>query len=308
MVETPAFYDPERVGTLFIPRTQEAVLSGQQAGLSAADQDETRIILLLVDPQVDFIHTDGSLCVPGAIEDTRRTIEWIFRNANQLTAIAASLDSHIPTQIFYATWWVNAGGEHPAPFTVITGEQVDAGIWQPVYEVEWSRDYVHRLSQQARKQLMIWPYHTMIGTLGQAITPALYEAIAYHAAARRSQPIFLNKGSLPQTEHYSLLEPEVKVANHPQGNLNTAFLQMLASYDRVYIAGQAKSHCVLETVTSIMRYFGGQPEQIAKWRLLTDCMSSVTHPMIDFDALADENISRFFEQGLTLTTSNDPVS
>ena len=52
------------------------------------------------------------------------------------------------------------------------------------------------------------------------------------------------------------------------GNLNVSFLNMLASYDRIYIAGEAKSHCVLETVTSIMRYFADQPRIIDKFRIL----------------------------------------
>ena len=139
------------------------------------------------------------------------------------------------------------------------------------------------------------------------ITPALYEAIAYHSAARQSRPIFLHKGSIPKTEHYSLLEPEVKVPDDPQGDLNTGFLDMLASNDLVYVSGQAKSHCVLETVASVMRYFHDYPDQIAKWRILTDCMSSVAHPEIDFDAMATGAFDRHAERGLRLVTSADPI-
>ena len=303
----PDFYQPARVGTLYVPDSSAAVLAGQQAQMPAAAHDEQRVILLLVDPQVDFIHEDGALSVPGAVADTRRTIEWLYRNATQVTATAASLDSHIPNQIFYPTWWVGPSGQHPAPATVITGEDVDTKRWQPVFEQEWSTTYVQKLSTQAKKALMIWPYHTMIGTPGHAISPALYEAITYHAAARRSQPTYLHKGTIPKTEHYSLLEPEVKVPEHPEGNLNTGFIGMLASYDLIYVAGQAKSHCVLETLTSIMRHFARQPDQIAKWRVLIDCTSSVVHPEINFDALANETLASFEAQGLRLVTSNDPI-
>jgi nicotinamidase-related amidase len=269
--------------------------------------DERRTVLLLVDAQVDFIHVDGALSVPGAVDDTRRTIEWLFRNLGQVTTIAASLDSHVPIQIFSPTWWVDETGQHPMPFTPISSEQVQKGKWKALYEVAWSGEYVARLEELAKKQLMIWPYHTLIGTTGHSITPALYEAIAYHSAARQSQPIFLNKGSIPKTEHYSILEPEVKVPDQPLGNLNTAFLELLASYDLIYIAGQAKSHCVLETVASIMRYFRDQPTVIAKLRVLSDCMSSVAHPEIDFDAMANEAFTRYAEQGLTLAESTKPL-
>lgn len=307
MMNWPDFYTPENVGTLEPPNTLAAIQAGQAVRLPPADDDELRVILLLVDPQVDFIHEAGALAVPGAIDDTQRTIAWIFEHVSELTAIAASLDSHLPLQIFYSTWWVNPQGKHPQPYTEITSHDVDQNRWQPVFEPEWSRQYVHRLEQQAKKALMIWPYHTMIGTPGHSISPALYEAIAYHSAARETRPRFLQKGTIAKTEHYSLLEPEVKVPDEPQGDLNEDFLNMLVSYDLIYIAGQAKSHCVLETLNSVMRHFEGQPDQIAKWRLLTDCMSSVVHPEVDFERIANETFSNYADAGLTLVTSRDLI-
>ncbi len=307
MTGLPDFYNPLQVGKLYIPHTAEVIDAARTANVPPANMDQRQVMLLLVDPQVDFVHEDGALSVPGAVDDTSRTIEWIFRNLGQITGIAASLDSHIPTQIFFSSWWINEAGEHPAPFTPITGEDVNKGIWQPVFEEQWSRSYIYKLENNAKKELMIWPYHTMIGTPGHTITPALYEAIAYHSAARQSQPSFLHKGFIPKTEHYSLLEPEVKVPEDPQGDLNVEFLSMLSEYDLIYVAGQAKSHCVLETVSSVMRHFHNQPEQIARWRVLTDCMSSVAHPRIDFEAAANAILSRYAEQGLHLVKSTDPI-
>ncbi len=92
----PDFYAPQQIGRLIAPNTAAAVSAGLAAGLSPAQQDTRRVMLLLVDPQIDFIHPDGALCVPGAVEDTRRTVEWIYRHAGSLTTIAASLDSHLP--------------------------------------------------------------------------------------------------------------------------------------------------------------------------------------------------------------------
>lgn len=301
----PSFYSPDSVGQMYAPRATLTVDAGRTAGISPSDDDQRRIILLLVDAQVDFVHTDGALSVPGAVDDTRRTIEWLFRHVGQVTTVAASLDSHVPIQIFSPAWWVNASGEHPMPYTAIRSDEVTGGKWQPLYEPEWSVSYVKELEQQAKKQLMIWPYHTLIGTPGHSLTPALYEAAAYHAAARKAQPIFLNKGSIPRTEHYSMLEPEVKVPDQPLGSLNTAFLEMIASYDLVYIAGQAKSHCVLETITSMVRYFEQRPEIISRLRLLTDCTSPVAHPEIDFDALANATLKQYAKLGLGLVKSSD---
>ncbi len=303
----PSFYNPAKVGQLYPPDTSTAIATGRLASRSPAKDDARRVILLLVDTQVDFVHSDGALSVPGAVGDTRRTIEWIFSNIHNLTAIAASLDSHTPIQIFYPTWWADQDGNHPAPFTSITSMDLRNGRWKPLYEPQWSTQYVSQLEEQSKKVLMIWPYHTMIGTPGQSITPALYEAIAYHAGARAAQPQFLYKGSIAKTEHYSILEPEVEVPEEPLGKLNTGFLNMLAAYDLIYIAGQAKSHCVLETAASIIRHLGGMPNMVQKIRFLSDCTSSVVHPEIDFDAMANRTLRQFERQGIQLVTSADPI-
>ncbi|MDZ4766827.1 MAG: hypothetical protein SGI73_19995 [Chloroflexota bacterium] len=303
----PKFYDPAHVGQLYVPDIGVAVQEGYKTVLPRSEDDKNRSILVLVDPQIDFIHSEGALPVPGAVEDTRRTIEWIYRYTGSITTIAASLDSHVAIQIFLPSWWEDENGERPVPYTIIHDADVKAGKWKPTYEPEWSMQYVETLEKHAKKELMIWPYHCMLGTAGHAITSALVEAIAYHSGARHTQPIYLTKGQIPKTEYYSMLEPEVKVPNHPMGELNTSFLNMLNRYDRIFIAGQAKSHCVLETVNSIMRYFKGQMQIVSKIRVLTDCMSSVAHPTINFDALADRRFQEFASEGLKLLKSTDPL-
>jgi nicotinamidase/pyrazinamidase len=303
-----SFYDPAKAGTLYVPDVAGAIQSGRSAGLKPASEDVKRVVLILVDAQVDFIHVDGALSVPGAVDDTRRTVEWLLRNAGEITTLVASLDTHMPLQIFFPTWWVDSSGHNPSPFTAITAADVDRGVWQPTEEPDWSRQYVHQLEEQAKKTLMIWPYHTMMGTPGQSITPALYEAIAYHSAARSTQPIFLAKGSIARTEHYSILEPEVKVPDEPLGELNVPLLETLSAYDLIYVAGQAKSHCVLETVSSLYHYFAEHaPGKVSRWRFLEDCTSSVAHPEIDFDAMADRELEKYRARGMRLVKSTDPI-
>lgn len=297
----PDFYDADKVGTQYTPDTYAAIDAGSNAGIAPADEDTEKNVLLLIDAQVDFVHEDGALSVPGAVDDTRRIIEWLFDNSGRISKIIASLDSHIPNQIFSPSWWVDANGNHPDPFTVITSEQVQAGDWKPLYQIDWSQEYVERLEENAKKQLMIWPYHTLIGTPGHTITPALYEAIAYHSAARQVAPLFITKGTVPKTEHYSIFEPEVKPDNLDGGGVDHDLFESLKQYDKIYVAGQAKSHCVLESVASMMRHY--DRDTIEKIYLLQDAMSSVANPDIDFDAMADETYAQFAENGLNLTTT-----
>lgn len=303
----PAFYRPERVGTRFAPDVGKAIEAGQAAGLPRADADRPRRLLLLIDAQIDFIYTDGALSVPGAVEDTRRTIEWLLRNAAEVTHIICSLDSHVPLQIFYPTWWRDPEGHLPGPYTAISSADVDQGRWLPALEPDWSVEYVHRLENEAKKQLMIWPYHTMLGSQGHNLEPALFEAIAYHGAARQAQPDYVIKGLIPKTEFYSLFEPEVKVPDDPRGTLNSALLERVIGFDQIYIAGQAKSHCVLETLATFVKHHGEDRRAMGKLHVLEDCMSSVAHRQIDFEAIALAAFDQYEALGLKRIRSGDPL-
>ncbi len=304
----PSYYDPNKIGTLYLPAMLKAAKEGQMANVSPSSEDKKRTMLLLIDAQVDFIFPEGTLSVPGAVEDTRRTIEWIYRNVGKITTISASLDSHTSFQIFSPGWWVDEGGRHPEPFTLITVEDVLQGHWRPLIQPEWSQNYVQELEKGGKYALMVWPYHTMIGTPGNALVPALSEAIMYHASARQAQPSWLQKGSIPQSENYSILEPEVKVPEEERGGLNTSFLQTLSEYDLIYVAGQAKSHCVLATLRSIVEFFRAKPEILAKFRVLMDCTSSVVHPEVNFDQLAEAELKDMEKLGLRLVTSADTLA
>jgi len=245
--------------------------------------------------------------VPGAVGDLRRTIEFLLGNAARLKTLVVSLDSHLAFQIFYPTWWVDDAGAHPPPFTIIDSAAIARGKYRPLREPAWSLAYVKELEERAKKALCIWPFHTMLGGVGHALDPALFEAIHFHAVARRSQPVFLQKGMIPTTEHYSPFEPEVKVPTHPLGSLNLAILKLLESHERIYVAGEAKSHCVLEACASLVRHFAGRPDVLSRIHFLSDCSSSVVAPGVDFEAMAERELAGFRRQGMTFVASTDAV-
>ena len=307
MAEFPAFYNPGRIGTLFHPDVARVASEAAAAALPPAVQDRRHVHLMIIDMQIDFCHAEGNLYVPGALGDIRRTIEFIYRNAEHITHISCSLDSHYPSQIFSSDWWADENGAHPAPFTIITWQDVQTGRWRPLKEPGWSRSYVERLEQQHKKLLTIWPYHVQIGSLGHALDPELWSAVFWHALARRTQPTWLTKGSVPLTEHYSIIQPEVAVPGQPGGGKNLELLAMLAEADQIVIAGEAESQCVLETVEDLVEEFGDRPEILGKVRFLRDCTSPVVHPEIDFHAIAEERLAEFARQGVQLVSSTAMV-
>ena len=307
MSKFPGFYDPSRIGTLHYPDVATIAAEATNAGLKPAVEDKENVHLVIIDMQVDFCHQNGSLYVPGAMGDIQRTIEFIYNNAERITNITCSLDSHLPHQIFHPAWWADEAGNHPTPFTLITYDDIKQGKWRPLVAPVQSTSYVKQLEQEAKKQLTIWPYHVMIGSIGNALDPELFTAVLYHSIARKTQPTWLTKGSIPLTEHYSIIQPEVSVPNHPMGGKNKPFLDTLAQADVVVIAGEAESHCVLETVEDLVEDFSNQPEALQKIYFLRDCTSPVLHPDVDFHAIAQARFADFEQQGVNFIDSTDKL-
>ncbi|HVB74956.1 MAG TPA: hypothetical protein VNE38_15495, partial [Ktedonobacteraceae bacterium] len=259
----------------YAARIEEFIETGRHGDITPASSDSEKIAVVLVDYQHDFVDPTGTLYVPGSQADVARFLAWFYTHAHRITTIYASLDTHIPYQIFYSSWWINPDtGEHPQPFTVITGQDVDNHTWVPLLEPEWSMYYVHELQQKARKDLMIWPYHTMQGTLGHMLVAPISEAIAWHSAARHTQPVYIEKGLTTRTEFYGIFGAEVPDPRSPASNLNIPLLDAVMQHDKVYITGEAKSHCVLETERQLVERYADQPDMLRKLYFLKDCTSS----------------------------------
>src|SRR5690242_13646769 len=136
MLPLPMFYDAPKVRDVYVER---AALVGEVADAYArkhrvppSAQDKLRIAAFGIDAQIGFACPGASLFVPGAVEDTQRTIEWIYRNLDRITQLQFSLDTHRVFQIFHPAWWIDDDGKHPAPFTPITTKDVKDGRWKPI--------------------------------------------------------------------------------------------------------------------------------------------------------------------------------
>lgn len=299
-------------------RTASFTQAGYEAsrhGMTPAAEDDgknkKRIAVILVDYQHDFVDPTGTLAVDGAREDVQRFLQWFYTNAAKITTIYASLDTHLPQHIFFSNWWRHGKtGLPPKPFTEITVEQVEQGEWIPQRDPQWSRQYVQTLRESNKRVLMIWPYHTMEGTLGHMLVSPISEAIAWHSAARETQPTFVPKGRTMRTEYYGLFGAEVIDPEDEQSELNVTLLDAVMRHDEIYIAGEAKSHCVLESEKQIINRFAGQPRLMKRLNFLIDCTKSITDPTgaRDFDKEANAWLKKFKEEnGIQLVNSTDAL-
>ena len=132
----PRFYRADAVGSLYledVARVEEAAEAYRTAqDARPASEDRVRTAVLAIDCQVAFCVPGASLFVPGAVEDTRRAIEWLYLNLTRVTTLVFTLDTHSVFQVFHPAAWVDEAGRHPAPFTVITAADVRAGRRRPV--------------------------------------------------------------------------------------------------------------------------------------------------------------------------------
>ena len=301
----PPHWDPGRVEDVwrvgYEERAAEAEEWARKHGIQPARNDAPRICLVVVDVQNTFCTPGFELFVPGAPADNRRLCEFVYRNLGAITQVVATLDTHKAEQIFHAAWLVDGDGRDPAPYTVVSADDVERGVWRAADPArqEHLLGYVRELEAGGRYRLTVWPYHAMLGGIGHALVSAVEEAVFFHGIARRSQPAFQIKGDDPLTEHYSVFGPEVG------GERNTALLEQLGGFDAVVIAGQAKSHCVAWTIDDLL----GDVRVLAqRVYLLEDCTSPVVVPsVVDYTEEADAAFERFAAAGMHVVRSTDPI-
>jgi nicotinamidase-related amidase len=318
----PSFYDASKVADLFCSRSKlVAAVARQYAkdqNIKPAYEDKFKIAVFGIDTQIDFCLPFGSLFVPGAVEDSVRTCEFIYRNLDVITSLNFSLDTHKLFQIFHPAWWLDTmTGDHPEDFTMITAQSIRDGRYQPLFFAQESIEYCEELERTGKYVLIGWPFHTLLGSVGHAMVPAIFEAAVFHAIARRKQTHFETKGLHPLTENYSVLSPEVKkVRGRVVGQFNTDFFKALMTHDRVYILGQASSHCVKTTIEDLLREIMAiDPSLVDKVYIVEDCMSPVPavrdpqgNVIVDFPKIAADALDSFRQAGMHVVKSTDAIT
>ncbi len=257
--------------------------------------------LLIIDPQVDFCDPQGALSVPGAEDDTARLARMVGRLAPKLNGIHVALDSHHFVDIAHPIFWKDRAGSHPAPFTILSAPDVEAGRWTTTQPEMYPRAlvYVQALARNGRYPLCIWPPHCLIGSPGHAVMPELFAALL-DWESRFSIVDYVLKGSSIWTEHYSAIQADVPDPADPSTQVNTALVQTLRQADLIAVAGEASSHCVANTVRDLADHFGDE-RLVSKIVLLTDAIS----PVSGFETFQDDFIREMTGRGMKLSTTTD---
>ncbi len=259
-----------------------------------------RIELLVIDPQVDFCDPQrGALYVPGAEHDMNRLATMIRRLKDKLDDVHITLDSHHFIHIAHPIFWRDSSGKHPAVFTAISKSDVENGVWTPTVPSLYRRalDYVCKLEMNGRYELTIWPPHCLIGSPGHTVFPELFAALT-EWESRFAFVDYVTKGSNILTEHYSAVQADVPDPADASTQINTRLIQTLENADLILIAGEARTHCLANTVRDIANNFGDD-SFISKLVLLTDASSDIP----GFETHAQNFINEMVGRGMQLSTT-----
>ena len=266
--------------------------------------------LLIIDPQNDFCDLPAAyqpageapaLPVPGAHADMQRVAALIRQGGAGLSDISVTLDSHHRIDVAHPTFWMQAGGAAVSPFTQITLADLEQGRYAPrdPSAMPRVREYLAALEQAGRYQLMVWPTHCEMGSWGHNVHADVRAAYNVWEEQTLRTVNKVTKGTNPWTEHYSAIQAEVPDAEDDSTQVNAAFIAQLLSADRVYITGEAGSHCVKATTEHIVDHW--DPAQLARLVIVTDCMS----PVAGFASQHDAFIRAMRERGLTIAQASD---
>ena len=146
---------------------------------------------------------------------------------------------------------------------------------------------------------MVWPVHCEIGSWGHEIHQDLKQACNRWEASGNLRVSVVAKGENPWTEHYSALMAEVPDPEDPSTHLNQGLLASLRATDRVYIAGEAGSHCVKATMEHLVEHWPkGEHERLT---LIEDCIS----PVGGFEAVYQDFLDGLRTKGVRVLHTNE---
>lgn len=116
-------------------------------------------------------------------------------------------------------------------------------------------------------------------------------------AERDRDYVAIQKGLYPLSEHFGVFRAQVPDPDVPETQLNTPLIADLDRFEVIYLMGEAKSHCVANSLKQILDF---APQLVPKLVVLTDCMSDVAGLGYLADSIYAEAKSRkvrFMESG-----------
>lgn len=275
--------------------------------------------LLIIDPQNDFCDLPNNylpvnpitnnfimpaLPVTGSHNDMLKIAGIIKSGMDGIANITVTMDLHHRNDISHPVFWIKADGSMVEPFTEISSADIKSKkyLTKNPKNLKRALNYVEMLEANERYLLIIWPIHCEIGSWGQNIHFDVKNAYNLWEEKTGKNINVINKGMNPWTEHYSAVQAEIPDLNDDDTKTNQKFINSLKKADKVYITGEAASHCVKSTTEHIVENF--EPKHLSKLVIVTDCMSAIT----GFEKQYQQFLNEMQEKGLQISKSSDVIT
>lgn len=290
-----------------------------------------KIQLVIIDPQNSFckvvpsaeqqILHDGELCVTGAWESMAVRLPKMIRKAKKkFKKIDVSLDSHRPHHIAHPCLYKDRNGNPPNPFTIMreengsiigsvfntnTGSFNDIGEFTGIIPSIHKKIVTYLIALKAGNKFphCIWPMHCLIGTPGHNVVAPLMEALFEWEIETISDVNYITKGSNTFVEHFSAVKAEVSDPSDPSTQINADFIQSLDENDENVFVGEARSHCLNNTLRDIVKY-SANTDFVKKCVLLTDACDDVP----GFESYGEDFVKDMTALGMKTSTTVDYVA
>jgi nicotinamidase-related amidase len=338
----PPHYKPEKVvdtkdGGLWMV-DYEKVWKGalewkKKYSVSNAVLDNPTICYVPIDVMVTFLLEGGGLPIAGGLKAARLGIEWMYQHLQYITTMAPTMDTHTWGQIFHPPWLVDNNGQNPDPYgptgpVLVPHDDVKKGKWKfnaalanavlpfvskdklgeaYTYLSNYTAYYTQTLSQggsTGKFELMVWPFHAMLGGIEHALLPSMHEMLFFHSCLRNAERRTQIKGGEPRSENYNPLEVEVTrdQNGHPVGQVNTTFLKLILDHDYVITDGFASSHCFKWFMDYLVKKIQVQDPAMVKKvyirKYATAPVPIVIPGVVDFPQIAEDSFTAYAKAGV----------
>jgi nicotinamidase-related amidase len=261
------------------------------------------VTVLGVDFENDFILSEGSLCVNGALRASMRFSNMIEKEKHLIDNILAPMDKHYKLHINHPLWWINNKGEHPkstsSQIQIITIDDIKNNLWKssiPEYQ-EKSFKYVEKFNI-----IPIWPYHCLVHTFGSNLYFKVSEAFEKWEEYHYRNVKYFEKGKYPFSDQLGAIEAMIPDPNDSSTCKNISkgsIIYECNQSDIILCGGIASSHCLMISLIQIIENLTHK-EDIQKIVFLEDC----TAPVKGYEKISEDFINEYSTKGMKVCRSD----
>lgn len=206
-------------------------------------------LLIIIDPQNDFVNTDGTLYINGAEKAMKNLCELIRNGEGKFDQIIITQDTHQCYHIGHGVWWE----QMPEPFTKITLQDIIDEKYTSMnkYPKELLEAYFSKLPGQTHT---IWPEHCIEGSWGWCFPKDFVESLNLYCLKYMNKTGCFNRYQIIQKGQKATKEM-FSAFSYADGDKNDDIITKnywADRFNKIYITGFAKDVCVAYSVKDLI--------------------------------------------------------